>query len=222
MRARLSINRSFFIRVQESRDITKQQTSSRYYRKKAGRNPLICPGGLFCLGPNVGNLVLYLGDFLEVSASFMVRYLGFEFVDFLLVLPVRQERERKRSGELLSIQVIINVMRYTPPAVETAQSKQESNKNPTHFESVTSTSFCCCFFAMVGWCVRLGTEVWCFFNRENWLALGQLPMLMFFFAFWFYEQMKISFFVHKEEKTGYEKDLVGEKDRIKTCDWIGF
>lgn len=39
------------------------------------------------LVPDGSNLFLYLGDFFEVSAPFVVGNLGFEFIDFLLVLP---------------------------------------------------------------------------------------------------------------------------------------
>ena len=42
--------------------------------------------------PDLGGLVFYLGDFLQVSATVVVGDLGFEFVNLLLVLP-RKFRE---------------------------------------------------------------------------------------------------------------------------------
>ena len=42
---------------------------------------------LSSLVPDGSDLVLYLGDFFEVSAPFVVGNLGFELINFLLVLP---------------------------------------------------------------------------------------------------------------------------------------
>ena len=42
---------------------------------------------LASLLPDLRDLVFYLGDFLQVSATVVVGDLGFEFVDLLLVLP---------------------------------------------------------------------------------------------------------------------------------------
>ena len=42
---------------------------------------------LASLFPDAGDLIFYLGDFLQITATFMVGNLGFEFVDLLLVLP---------------------------------------------------------------------------------------------------------------------------------------
>lgn len=42
---------------------------------------------LASLLPDAGDLIFYLGDFLQVAATFVVGNLGFEFVDLLLVLP---------------------------------------------------------------------------------------------------------------------------------------
>jgi hypothetical protein len=44
--------------------------------------------GLASLLPDARDLIFYLGDFLQVTATFVVGNLGFEFVDLLLVLPV--------------------------------------------------------------------------------------------------------------------------------------
>ena len=44
---------------------------------------------------DVPNLIFYLGDVFEVSASFVVRYLSGELVDLLLVLPARFRRNER-------------------------------------------------------------------------------------------------------------------------------
>ena len=59
---------------------------------------LSCKGSFTGLGPDGSNLLLYLLDFLLVSASFVVGYLGFQFVDLLLVLPVRTPRDNRNAA----------------------------------------------------------------------------------------------------------------------------
>ena len=54
---------------------------------------------LASLLPDAGDLIFYLGDFLQVAATFVVGNLGFEFVDLLLVLPDSLEKSRERSGK---------------------------------------------------------------------------------------------------------------------------
>ncbi len=39
--------------------------------------------------PDARDLIFYLGDFLQVAATFVVGNLGFEFIDLLLILPGR-------------------------------------------------------------------------------------------------------------------------------------
>ena len=55
---------------------------------------------LASLLPDLRDLVFYLGDFLQVSATVVVGDLGFEFVDLLLVLPGKFiEKPKERSGD---------------------------------------------------------------------------------------------------------------------------
>ena len=62
---------------------------------------------LASLFPDLRDLVFYLGDFLQVSATVVVGDLGFEFVDLLLVLPGKlreaEGRERQRFGLVIDV-----------------------------------------------------------------------------------------------------------------------
>jgi hypothetical protein len=49
---------------------------------------------LFCLFPNLGNLLLDLLTLLRVPSSFMKGDLGFQLLHLLGVLPVKEEMER--------------------------------------------------------------------------------------------------------------------------------
>jgi hypothetical protein len=48
----------------------------------------------------VRDLIFYLGDFLQVAATFVVGNLGFEFVDLLLVLPESLGKPEEESGDI--------------------------------------------------------------------------------------------------------------------------
>ncbi len=69
-----------------------------FQRIRSGRfveNSNLLVGSLLRLLPDGIDLVFYLGDFIKVSTSFMVGYLGGEFVDFLLVLSEEQDSEKR-------------------------------------------------------------------------------------------------------------------------------
>jgi hypothetical protein len=53
---------------------------------------------LTSLRPDVRDLIFYLGDFLQVAATFVVGNLCFEFVDLLLVLPESLEDPEEGIG----------------------------------------------------------------------------------------------------------------------------
>ena len=55
--------------------------------------------GLAGLRPDGVDLFFYLGDLFHVAASFVVRHLGCELVDLLLVLPANRERSDKKRLE---------------------------------------------------------------------------------------------------------------------------
>lgn len=53
---------------------------------------------LTSLRPDVRDLIFYLGDFLQVAATFVVGNLCLEFVDLLLVLPESLEDPEEEIG----------------------------------------------------------------------------------------------------------------------------